>query len=192
MMNPKQHGMTLVELMVTLAVAAILVSAALPSLSDMAANNRLSALNNQLVSSLNYARSEAVKRRYDVALCVRNSAGTACNASGGFESGWIIFTDCNGDGAVTATNVCDLDGNGVNESAEVILQDNLPNADGVTISSFHASSPRLIRYRPNGTVINNGTLTLSRAGVNVNEVTVAPTGRVKSCKYGATYGACTP
>ena len=191
MMNPKQHGMTLVELMVTLAVAAILVSAALPSLSDMAANNRLSALNNQLVSSLNYARSEAVKRRYDVALCVRNSAGTACNASGGFESGWIIFTDCNGDGAVTATNVCDLDGNGVNESAEVILQDNLPNADGVTISSnFNVPSPRQIRYRPNGTVIDNGTLTLSRAGVNVNEVTVAPTGRVKSCKYGATYGAC--
>ena len=191
MMNPKQHGMTLVELMVTLAVAAILVSAALPSLSDMAANNRLSALNNQLVSSLNYARSEAVKRRYDVALCVRTSAGAACNASGGFESGWIIFTDCNGDGAVTATNVCDLDGNGANESAEVILQDNLPNADGVTISSnFNVPSPRQIRYRPNGTVIDNGTLTLSRAGVNVNEVTVAPTGRVKSCKYGATYGAC--
>ena len=191
MMNPKQHGMTLVELMVTLAVAAILVSAALPSLSDMAANNRLSALNNQLVSSLNYARSEAVKRRYDVALCVRNSAGTACNASGGFESGWIIFTDCNGDGAVTATNVCDLDGNGANESAEVILQDNLPNTDGVTISS-NFTSPRQIRYRPNGTVIGAGKLTLTKGGSNIHDVKVALTGRVSSCKYGATYGACTP
>ena len=191
MMNPKQQGMTLVELMVTLAVAAILVSTALPSLSDMAANNRLSALNNQLVSSLNYARSEAVKRRYDVAVCVRDSAGTGCNASGGFEGGWIIFTDCNSDGAVTTTNVCDLDGNGVNESAEVVLQDNLPNADGVVISS-NFTSPRQIRYRPNGTVIGAGKLTLTKGGSNTHDVKVAPTGRVNSCKYGATYGACSP
>lgn len=189
MMNPKQQGMTLVEITVTLAVAAILVSAALPSLSDMAANNRLSALNNQLVSSLNYARSEAVKRRYEVAMCVRNSTGTGCDVSGGFENGWIIFTDCNADGAVTVTNVCDLDGNGVNESLEVVLQDNLPNADNVTISS-NFLSPRRIRYRPNGAVVGAGKLTLTRNGINTHDVKVALTGRVNSCKYGATYGGC--
>lgn len=189
MTTPKQHGMTLVELVVTLAVAAILVSLALPSLSDMVVNNRLSALNNQLVSSLNYARSEAVKRRYDVAMCVRNSTGTACSSSGGFENGWIIFTDCNSDGAVTTTNVCDLDGNGTAESAEVVLQDNLPNADGVTITS-NFNSPRQIRYRPNGMAVGSGTLTLVRNGSNSHAVKVSLTGRVGSCKYGATYGAC--
>jgi type IV fimbrial biogenesis protein FimT len=189
MMNLKQQGMTLVELMVTLAVAAILVSAALPSLSDMAANNRLTALNNQLVSSLNYARSEAIKRRYEVGMCVRNGTGTGCANSGGFESGWIIFTDCNGDGLVTATNVCDLDGNGVNESAEVVIQDHVPNADAVTISSNFTSS-RQIRYRPNGTVIGAGKLTLVKGSTNAHDVMVALTGRVKSCKYGATYGGC--
>ena len=79
---------TLIELLVTVSIVAILATMAAPSLREMLESNRLTALNNQLVSTLNYVRAEAVKRAYPVTMCVRNTDGSACASSGGFEKGW--------------------------------------------------------------------------------------------------------
>lgn len=202
MMNPKQAGMTLVELVVTLAVVAILASAAIPSLREMMENNRLTALNNQLVSSINYVRGEAVKRAYDVAMCVRNSDGSDCASSGGFENGWIVFVNCNPTSPTnvpippvpdTTTNVCDFNRDGVNESPEPILLDSTPDTHGITISNSNTTgNPRLITYKPNGQSSSAKTLTIGATelelGLNLNaipryKVIMAPhTGRVRSCK----------
>lgn len=192
-MNPKQQGMTLVELMVTLAVVAILFSAAVPSLVSLAENNRLTALNNQVVSAINFTRSEAVKRRYNTAMCVRNNAGTGCAGSGTFDNGWVVFVDCDNDGTVDpATSlICDTNGDGTGDSAEQVLQDTIPSADGLTISNNETSTPRRISYRPNGSLeTKNATLTINKGPTNIYDVTIARTGRVSSCKYGATYGGC--
>lgn len=190
-MNNKQQGMTLIELMVTLAVVAILASVAAPSLSTMLENNRLTALNNQIVSSINYTRGEAVKRRYNTVMCVRNSIGSNCDdidGTGGtlnFSSGWLVFVDCNGNKMIDAGNTCDLDGNGSVDVPEMILQDTLPSATNVTITTSAVGTPRRITYRPNGSALEGRTLTLNVGSTRKYEVKVATnTGRVSSCKVG--------
>ena len=95
------RGFTLIELMVTLAVVSILLTIAVPSYRELIQSNRMSTQANLLLSDLNAARSEAVKRRIPVTLC-KSSTQSACATSGGYEQGWIIFTDHNRDGGVDA------------------------------------------------------------------------------------------
>ena len=56
------RGFTLIELMITLAVAAILITAALPSFNEFIKNNRLTTQANNFIATLNLARSEAPAR----------------------------------------------------------------------------------------------------------------------------------
>jgi len=91
-------GFTLIELMVTLAVAAILLTMGVPSFRATVENNRLTAAANELVGALNLARSEAIKRGVRVTVC-KSSDGATCTTSGNWEQGWIVFTDGNNDAA---------------------------------------------------------------------------------------------
>lgn len=61
-MKAKMHGFTLIELMVVVALVAIVASFAVPSFQTMIANSRLASSTNDLVGVLNFARTEAVKR----------------------------------------------------------------------------------------------------------------------------------
>lgn len=76
------YGFTLVELMLTLAVAAILMAVAVPSFQQTIMDNRLSTQSNELVTALNYARSEAVKTHQTITVASKN--GTS------WTSGWTI------------------------------------------------------------------------------------------------------
>ena len=82
--------------MITLAVAAVVLTLGVPSFSSVIERNRLTAHINELVSTLNYARSEAVKRNSDVTVC-QSADGLNCGGLG-YEDGWIIFIDLNADG----------------------------------------------------------------------------------------------
>ena len=66
----RQRGFTLIELMVALAVAVVLMSAAVPSFFESTASARLQAAVNELAINLQYARSQAVRERAAVALTV--------------------------------------------------------------------------------------------------------------------------
>ncbi len=86
------QGFTLIELMVTVSVAAILLAVGVPNFSDMVKNNRMATTANELVGALNLARSEAIKRGVRVTVC-KSADGATCTTSGNWEQGWIVFTD---------------------------------------------------------------------------------------------------
>lgn len=94
----KIRGFTLIELMVTLSVAAILLTVGVPGMRDLIANNRLTATTNLFVSSLNIARSEAIKQGRNATVCVSDLATqNACNGTN-WQKGWIVWVDSNQNG----------------------------------------------------------------------------------------------
>jgi len=83
----RNGGFTIIELMVTLLVSAILMSIAVPSFRSFVQDSRLSTEANALVYSLTLARSEAVKRDGTVEVC-SSSNGASCG--GTWADGWIV------------------------------------------------------------------------------------------------------
>jgi len=99
-----QHrGFTLVELMITLAVAAVGLTIAVPGFISVVKNNRQSTQINELVNALAIARSEAIKLNVPVSVC-QSSSGVACTDTG-WEDGWIVFSDQNTQGTVDGADV---------------------------------------------------------------------------------------
>jgi type IV fimbrial biogenesis protein FimT len=88
----RSEGLTLIELMVTLAVGLIVLAVGVPAYDRITANNRVTAANNSLVTHFTLARSEAVKRAGPVTICASNDQAT-CSGSDNWEAGWIVFTD---------------------------------------------------------------------------------------------------
>ena len=96
----KNSGFTLLELLVTVALIAIVMAIAVPSMSTFTQNDRLTTNINQLVGHLAYARSEAVKRSQQVSVCVSNDAATC--TGGSWADGWIVYIDADADNSFTA------------------------------------------------------------------------------------------
>jgi type IV fimbrial biogenesis protein FimT len=89
------RGFTLVELMVTLAVASVLVIMAVPSFRNLTVSNALTTAANDMVGALNLARMEAVKRNASVQFCsdlaasnTSDALGAACGTQGGAVYVW--------------------------------------------------------------------------------------------------------
>lgn len=93
--KPRIAGFTLVELMVTIAVLAILLGVAIPGMQAFVVRNRLAAINNDLMTALNLARSEAIKRAITVSVCRTNDNGVSC--AGTWSDGWMVFVNTDGD-----------------------------------------------------------------------------------------------
>jgi type IV fimbrial biogenesis protein FimT len=99
-MNKKsEYGFTLIELMVTLAVAAIILGLGVPSLKEFISSNAMTSKANIFVADLNFTRSEAIKRGSRATICKSNNQ-TLCTTAGGWEQGWIVFVDINNSGTV--------------------------------------------------------------------------------------------
>lgn len=76
----RQAGFTLIELMVTIAVLAIVMAIAIPNFRGLINSNRLTTQANELVATLQYARSEAVRANGRVTVCP-TSDGSTCSGS---------------------------------------------------------------------------------------------------------------
>lgn len=88
------RGFTLIELMIAIAVFAILLAIAVPSFRDASLAARLGSIANNMVASVQLARSEAIKRNAVVRLCA-SSNGTSCVSSTNWQQGWIVLDQAN-------------------------------------------------------------------------------------------------
>ena len=163
----KLNGFTLVELMVTLSVAAIVLSIGIPSFRDFVQNNRAATQANHLVLAFNTARSESVKRGSRVSVCASTDQST-CSAGTNWETGWILFTDDSG-------------ANGSRDAADTIIR----VWDSLSGSTTLSSADSFIQYLGNGQInhAGNATFTLTLpdcTGDNVRNISISPTGRVSS------------
>lgn len=95
-MQKHESAFTLIELMITITVAAVVLTLGVPGFGRVIERNQLSAYTNQLVASLYFARSEAVRRNEDIRVC-HSDDGNSCGGVG-YEDGWIIYIDNNEDG----------------------------------------------------------------------------------------------
>ena len=89
-MNNK--GFTLIELIVTVAILAILVAVAVPSFSSIIENNKMVSARDSLINAFQYARTEAVTRNSSISICP-SSNSTSCVATTNWSNGWIVFED---------------------------------------------------------------------------------------------------
>ena len=85
-MKRKTTGFTLIEMLVTITVAAILLSIGIPSFLAMLATNRLATATNEFTTSMSIARSDAIKRRTNVVI----TATDGSNAGNEWGPGWSV------------------------------------------------------------------------------------------------------
>lgn len=171
----QQSGATLLELMVVLAISAILLGIGIPSFAALTRNSRLASATNELVSSLHLARSEAIKRNSRVVMCP-SATGNSCAGSGGWHQGWVVFHDPNNNAVLDA------------EETVVLAREVLPA--GLQATSV-GSTAKYISYAPSGGTKQitgawqGGTLTLcSESGAlnSARKVIVSSTGRPRTEK----------
>lgn len=92
-------GLTFAELITTICIAGIIAGLAFPSFMAVIRNNRLTAYTNDLIASLNFARSEAIKRSKRVTMRKPdNDSYSKLGATANWENGWDVFTDEDGNG----------------------------------------------------------------------------------------------
>jgi len=83
------YGATLVELMFTILVFAVLLAVAVPSFRDATLGARVSAIANSLHGTIQIARSEATKANVPITLCT-STDGSTCATTGSWDQGWIV------------------------------------------------------------------------------------------------------
>ena len=92
-MPRKQAAFSLIELMVTLVVLGVVMGAALPSFKSQMSRNGADALGEELISALQLARAEAIKRSGFVTLCA-SSNGTSCSGElDKWADGFMVVVD---------------------------------------------------------------------------------------------------
>lgn len=132
-----QFGLTLIELMVTIAIVGLLASLAVPSFRTMLVNRSVQSAADALVGDMRLARSEALKRSTRTSIC-RSSNGTNCAAGvGSWSDGWLVFVDMNANGTVdTGDDV-------------IKVQQALPNIASI-LAPVASSTLPIFKYEPTG------------------------------------------
>jgi type IV fimbrial biogenesis protein FimT len=132
----RDSGFTLIELMIAVALVAILLATAVPALDDFTNDARQTGAINDFISSIHIARNTAITTNSRVTMCA-SASGANCEAAS-WDSGWIVFGDLNSNGSLDATETI------VSASAA---------ANGLNIQS--GEFPAVLMYRPNGRAMTN-------------------------------------
>ena len=137
----REQGVTLLELMVALTLAAILLMLAAPPLRDLVVANQAATHAQAMMTSLFLARTEAVKRHRRVTLC-KSADGLHCTTDGDWSQGWLVFAD--------AANF------GVLDPGEELLR--VQQALQSDLSLRNTNAANWYAYRPDGSAASSGGL----------------------------------
>jgi len=143
------RGFSLIELLVTIAVAAILAGVAAPQMTTMMNANRVQSAASALQSDMMFARTEAIKRGSWVSLCP-SSDGATCLTANTWNSGWIVFADAAGNGVF-------------NTGADTILKVRAATSGGNTIAASPAPTINAVIFNREGFTSNLGSAAVSFA-----------------------------
>ena len=158
----KNTGFTLIELMITVVLASVVISLGVPSFQALLRNNHLSTATNNFISSINVARSEAIKRREKISVTATNSSESA-NEWG--KGGWTIK---------------------VVDGGEVLKT--IPAIQGIDITMNSTTGIVEFEYSADGSVDNPDTLNVCAAGfASGRQITIITTGRVS---VNSDYNSC--
>lgn len=158
------NGFTMLELMVSLAVATILITIAIPSFMHMLATNQRQTIVTDVIRAMTYARSEAITRNVPIKVCAGANATDCSNpATEAWQNGWIIYS---------------------NSAGTVVHKHGaLPGNFTLTLSGF---TDQTITYLPNGRAKNSGSLILcppEQADIHGSKITISFAGQPYAKKY---------
>ena len=176
----QQRGVTLLELLVVIAIVAIFATMAVPSLTTFVRDNQLTSARMQLVSDLNLARGEAIKRNIRVLVCSGDAitAGNCVNGADWAVTGWVLCYDSNINGQCDPATATDPNPFLVRAPLRAPV-----NAKGLQVNAPAAP----IYFNPIGSqgsaggALVNFNLSGNWSGyAGTRTVTVAPTGNITS------------
>lgn len=159
------RGFSLVELMITIAIAAIMLTLAAPNMSRLLAGNRIATQASSLVSNLALARSEAIKRGVRTTICP-SSAGTACTSTT-WSEGYMVYADLDGDGSF-------------NSGSDIILRVGSRPAGNAALASSDFSAATLLQFLPSGQASKAGSFSVCQSSQTKRIVAITLAGGISS------------
>lgn len=163
-------GFTLIELIITVAIAAIVLTIGIPSFNATIRQNRLITTTNDFAAALSLARSEAIKRGTRVTLC-KSTDGTTCVTTGGYDQGWIVFVDNLAAGSGGAA--------GVHDNNEDIIRVYGKLSGGMTL----VGNTPVINYV---SYTSDGVNRLDTGAMQIGTITLCSNGQANAIKITAT------
>lgn len=163
------RGLTLLELLIALAVTALLTGIALPSFDSLMTRTRMAAAHNAFVSSIYLLRSEAVKRNRVVKMCRSVGSLARCDTSdaGGWHTGWAIWVDEDDSGQI--------------DGSEAVISVHGPLGGSVRLTGNTNVADRLAFQATGATSgVGNGTFTICSPGhARKRQVIISRQGRIR-------------
>lgn len=162
------QGFTLIELIIALAIGAVLLSMALPNLQPAIRSMRLTGDTHDFIADMQYARSEALKRAGVVVVCTATDT-TGC-IPGNWQAGRLIFFDANADGILNLAPGSADEALRFRERSENNFTI-VPSVAGMTSLAFNGRGTLVTAINftlcpdvPSGTTVAGRTITLNTAG----------------------------
>ena len=143
--RPRAGGFTLVELLVTLVVLALLLTLGVPAFAGLLRQWRLDAAADAFAGDMRLARSTATRVSRNVEVCVQNGNG-GCGAQTNWARGWLVFIDLNADHQLNA--------------GDTVVAQRGPQS-GIASMTYSGPAANRLSFRPNGTLNSSKGLTMS-------------------------------
>ena len=186
------------ELVVTIAVAGIVISTGIPQLNELFRNNRMVSNTNELVTGLHLARSEAVRRNRSVVICKSDDVSVAepiCSSTttGGWEKGWFVFEDINGDHQYQPATEGDVLRVNIGALGKAVTINTSSASSGASIDDYVAYTVRGVPQNGQSGVFkicDDRGFKNTAGNVIARGIVVPPSGRVRATREADEIGAC--